>query len=283
MSLPVNFVQSFYTASAGWYNAAMDKPNSLPIPKNGQAVLPKNGKLVNMVLPVVEQEKKAPFLRIVNLTKSYVEGDRRRTIFKDITLEIRLGEVLAILGKSGSGKTTMLNLISGIDQVDQGEIYVDGVRLTGLSEHELTLFRRQRVGFIFQFFNLIPTLSVWENVILPLELNGMNTPADLRRAEELLGTVGLGNRKAAFPDRLSGGEQQRVAIARALVHDPWLVLADEPTGNLDESTGRQVLDLLDRLTRRAGKSLVLVTHSAEAAAIADRTYALHNGQLVEQC
>lgn len=260
----------------------MDKPQLLGIPKNSSVGLPKNGKPVNDQHSVVEQGKKAAFLRLENLSKSYIEGDRQRTIFKDVTLEIGLGEVLAILGKSGSGKTTLLNLISGIDRVDQGEIYLEGLRLTGLSEHELTLFRRQRVGFIFQFFNLIPTLSVWENVVLPLELNGLTTPADLRRADDLLSTVGLGNRKAAFPDRLSGGEQQRVAIARALVHDPWLVLADEPTGNLDEATGLHVLALLDRLTRQAGKSLVLVTHSVEAASIADRTFALHNGQLVEQ-
>jgi len=260
----------------------MDKAQAYSIPTNGRAVLSENGKLAVKHHPAVEQKKKAAFLRLENLTKSYFEGDLQRMIFRDVTLEIGLGEVLAILGKSGSGKTTLLNLISGIDRVDQGEIFLDGSRLTGLSEHALTLFRRQRIGFIFQFFNLIPTLSVWENVVLPLELNGMDSPADLRRAEDLLTTVGLANRKAAFPDRLSGGEQQRVAIARALVHDPWLVLADEPTGNLDEATGRQVLDLLDRLTRQAGKSMILVTHSVEAAGIADRTFALHDGQLVEQ-
>jgi putative ABC transport system ATP-binding protein len=229
-----------------------------------------------------EDRPVAAFLRLENLTKSYVEGERRRTIFRDVTLEVAAGEVLAVLGKSGSGKTTLLNLVSGIDQADAGEIYLDGARLTGQSELALTLARRRSMGFIFQFFNLIPTLSVWENLVLPLELNGLTAPADLRRAEDLLAAVGLGDRKAAYPDRLSGGEQQRVAIARALVHDPRLVLADEPTGNLDEETGRQVLDLLERLTRQAGKSLILVTHSAEAAAIADRVFALREGRLVEQ-
>lgn len=260
----------------------MNTNQAFEMPANVTPVVSKNGSSTIADLAGVGLVKKEPFLRLENLSKGYVEGDRRRPIFQDISLEVALGEILAILGKSGSGKTTLLNLVSGIDRADQGEIYIEGIRLTSLSDHELTLFRRQRIGFIFQFFNLIPTLSVWENVTLPLELNGMTSPADLKRAEDLLATVGLANRKAAFPDRLSGGEQQRVAIARALVHDPWVVLADEPTGNLDEATGQNVLELLDRLTRKAGKCLILVTHSAEAAAIADRTFALHNSQLVEQ-
>lgn len=241
----------------------------------------KNGKAV--VSSSKTDETVKPFLlQIKNLSKSYQEGEHQRMVFKNISLDIARGEIIAILGKSGSGKTTLLNLISGIDRVDAGDIAMDGLRLTALDERQLTLFRRHTVGFIFQFFNLIPTLSVWENVALPLELNGMTRPEDFQRAESLLATVGLADRKAAFPDRLSGGEQQRVSIARALVHDPRLVLADEPTGNLDEETGRQVLSLLDRLTRQAGQSMVLVTHSTEAAAIADRVFALHEGQLVEQ-
>lgn len=222
------------------------------------------------------------FLRLENLSKSYREGDQTRAVLQQVTLEMDDGQVVAILGKSGSGKTTILNLISGIDSPDSGQIFLSGQRLTGLSEQEWTLFRRKQIGFIFQFFNLIPTLTVWENVILPLELNGLTSDADFRRAEFLLETVGLADRKAAFPDRLSGGEQQRVAIARALVHDPHLVLADEPTGNLDEDTGRQVLRLLEKLTREAGKSMLLVTHSSEAAAVADRVFALREGHLLEQ-
>ncbi len=245
-------------------------------------IVPKNGRAAPDTTAAQQHPGGQVFLHLENLSKSYWEGDRSRPVFQKVNLEMAWGEIIAILGKSGSGKTTLLNLISGIDRVDEGEISLDGRRLTGLDERAWTLFRRRQIGFIFQFFNLIPTLNVWENVTLPLELNGLTAAEDLRRAESLLETVGLAGRKAAFPDRLSGGEQQRVAIARALVHDPALVLADEPTGNLDEETGRQVLALLERLTRQAGKSMVLVTHSPEAAQIAGRVFALHEGHLIEQ-
>ncbi len=228
-------------------------------------------------------EKGLPsFLRMEGLNKHYTEGGHSRPVLLNAHLDVQSGELVAILGKSGSGKTTLLNLVSGIDQADSGEVYVRDVRLTGLSENARTLFRRAQIGFIFQFFNLIPTLTVWENVILPLELNGMDHAEGLARAESLLAEVGLLDRKSTFPDRLSGGEQQRVAIARALVHNPALVLADEPTGNLDEDTGRQVLALLDRLTRQAGKTMLLVTHSEEAASIADRIFTLREGHLVQR-
>jgi putative ABC transport system ATP-binding protein len=220
------------------------------------------------------------FLRLVDLCKYFQEGGQTRHVLENTSLEIIRGEVIAILGKSGSGKTTLLNLISGIDQVDCGDIFLDGIRLTGLGETERTLVRRQKIGFIFQFFNLIATLTVWENVVLPLELNGLMDEAGISRAHDLLETVGLSGREATYPDRLSGGEQQRVAIARALVHNPILVLADEPTGNLDEETGKHILELLDRLTRQAGKSLILVTHSPDAAAFADRIFTLREGRLV---
>jgi putative ABC transport system ATP-binding protein len=221
------------------------------------------------------------FIQIQELSKSYQEGDRKRTVLHNTNLEIAAGEFIAILGKSGSGKSTLLNLISGIDRCDQGKICINSQNLTAMDEHERTLFRRKHIGFIFQFYNLIPTLTVWENVVLPLELNGMSNGSTSKRAGELLESVELSDRRGAFPDRLSGGEQQRVAIARALVNDPLLVLADEPTGNLDEETGRQVLVLLDRLTRQAGKNLILVTHSREAAAFADRILYLREGHLAE--
>ncbi len=219
------------------------------------------------------------YLRIVDLCKDYLEGGMTRRVLEHTSLDMAQGEVIAILGKSGSGKTTLLNLISGIDRADCGEVYLEGVRLTSLNDRERTLFRRQKIGFIFQFFNLIPTLTVWENVILPLELNERADAAGAARVRDLLEAVGLTGREKTYPDRLSGGEQQRVAIARALVHDPVLVLADEPTGNLDDETGRHILMLLNTLTRQAGKNLILVTHSAEAAAYADRVFALRDGRL----
>jgi putative ABC transport system ATP-binding protein len=221
------------------------------------------------------------FIRIENLTKTYQEGGRRRAILRQVNAGFRRGEFVAILGKSGSGKSTLLNLISGIDRPDQGSIWVNGQELTGLDERQRTLYRRNHIGFIFQFFNLIPTLTVMENVVLPGELSGNSPQAARQLAEPLLESVGLLDRQGAFPDRLSGGEQQRVAIARALVNDPLLLLADEPTGNLDEETGRQVLALLDRLTRQAGKNLILVTHSRETAAYADRILTLREGKLGE--
>ncbi|MGD8491515.1 MAG: ABC transporter ATP-binding protein [Anaerolineae bacterium] len=220
------------------------------------------------------------FVRLENLYKRYKEGGRNRPVLQNVNAEFAPGESVAILGKSGSGKSTLLNLISGIDLVDGGRIWVDGQSLTDFDERQRTLYRRQNIGFVFQFFNLIPTLTVWENVVLPLELAGVPSGEIERRAESLLESVGLLDRRETFPDRLSGGEQQRVAIARALVHDPLLVLADEPTGNLDEETGRQVMSLLDRLTRQNGKNLILVTHSAEAAAYADRVLTLRDGTLV---
>lgn len=223
-----------------------------------------------------------PFLCLSDLTKTYLEGETRRIILDHATLEVPQGQFLAILGKSGSGKTTFLNVVSGIDKADSGQVCLDGLCLTDLSESERTLFRRQKIGFIFQFFNLIPTLTVWENLILPLDLNGLNNNGGRERAADLLDAVGLIERKNVYPDRLSGGEQQRVAIARALVHDPLIVLADEPTGNLDEETGKAVMTLLDRLTRSMGKNIILATHSQEAAAYADRRVYLHDGRFWEK-
>jgi putative ABC transport system ATP-binding protein len=222
------------------------------------------------------------FLRFHNLTKSYYEGDLRRVVLQNAHAEFEPGQMTVILGRSGSGKSTLLNLISGIDAPDGGQIWVDGQDLTAFSERDRTLFRRARIGFIFQFFNLIPTLTVGENVSLPLELNRVPRVEARGKAEALLDSVGLLERWDTFPEKLSGGEQQRVALARALVHDPLLILADEPTGNLDEETGSQVLSLLTRLAREQGRTLLMVTHSREAASHADRVLRLTHGQLVEE-
>ena len=220
------------------------------------------------------------FIHFENLSKSYQEGGQTRRVLDNAQASIKKGELVAILGKSGSGKSTLLNLISGIDLADQGAIWLGGKNLTRLDERQRTLFRRANIGFIFQFFNLIQTLSVVENVALPAEINGLSPQQARQRAEPLLAEVGLLDRANTFPDRLSGGEQQRVAIARALINDPLLVLADEPTGNLDEQTGGHVLDVLDCMTRQAGKNMIMVTHSMEAARIADRIILLRDGKLI---
>jgi putative ABC transport system ATP-binding protein len=216
-------------------------------------------------------------VRLDRVTKDYSEGRELRHVLKEASLEVGEGEFVAIRGRSGSGKSTVLNLVAGIDQPSSGEIYLAGKALSRLGAHERTLLRRDHIGFVFQFFNLIPTLRVLENVLLPAELSGRD---EARRAAELLERVGLADRASSFPDRLSGGEQQRVAIARALVCDPRLVLADEPTGNLDDATGATVMGLLDALTRRAGKTLLLATHSREVAALADRVLTIEGGRLV---
>lgn len=220
------------------------------------------------------------FLRFHDLSKSYYEGDVRRVVLQNAHAEFQRGEITAILGRSGSGKSTLLNLISGIDVPDGGQIWVDGQELTALSERDRTLFRRARIGFVFQFFNLIPTLTVGENVSLPLELNRIPRHRAGNKARDLLDQVGLLDRWDSFPDKLSGGEQQRVALARALVHDPLLILADEPTGNLDEETGAQIMSLLVHLAREQNRTLLLVTHSVEAASPADRILRLSHGELV---
>ena len=190
------------------------------------------------------------FLRFHDLTKSYYEGDLQRVVLQNAHAEFQAGEITAILGKSGSGKSTLLNLISGIDEPDSGQIWVDGQDLTSLPERERTLFRRAQIGFVFQFFNLIPTLTVGENVSLPLELNRIPRLEAHEKARAWLEAVGLRDRWDTFPEKLSGGEQQRVALARALVHGPSLILADEPTGNLDEETGAQMMALMAQLTRK---------------------------------
>jgi putative ABC transport system ATP-binding protein len=222
------------------------------------------------------------FLRFHNLSKSYSEGDVRRVVLQNAHAEFQSGEITAILGKSGSGKSTLLNLISGIDAPDSGQVWVDGQDLTTLSERDRTLFRRARIGFVFQFFNLIPTLTVGENVSLPLELNRRPRLQAHEKAQQLLDAVGLIDRWDTFPEKLSGGEQQRVALARALVHDPLLILADEPTGNLDEETGAQVIALLARLTSEQKRTLIIVTHSLEATAHADHVLRLSHGQLLPE-
>ena len=221
-------------------------------------------------------------IELRQVSKGYREGDRQHRVLDRVDHDIRRGELVVMLGKSGSGKSTLLNLVSGIDLPDSGTIRVAGIDLVRLSERDRTLFRRHHIGFIFQFFNLLPTLTVRENLLLPLELKGPLSAADEQRCLDLLSAVGLSARAGSFPDRLSGGERQRVAIARALVHEPDLILADEPTGNLDVETGQEVIELLDRLTRQAGKTMLMATHSRQVVGVADRILTIEHGHLVER-
>ncbi|MDM7953160.1 MAG: ABC transporter ATP-binding protein [Cyanobium sp. CZS 25K] len=223
----------------------------------------------------------ASAIELRGILKRFQEGETERTVLEAVDLVIPPGQFVVLLGQSGSGKSTLLNLIGGIDTPSSGSVRVGGVDLTALDEHRRTLFRRDRIGFIFQFFNLIPTLSVLENVTLPGELAGLPRPALEAAARDLLAKVGLADRASTMPDRLSGGQQQRVAIARALLHQPLLILADEPTGNLDAHTGEQVLELLIDLTRRQGRTLIMATHNGAIAEQADRVLRVEEGQLLE--
>jgi putative ABC transport system ATP-binding protein len=224
---------------------------------------------------------RGPSVELTALHKSYREGDRHHVVLDRAAATIGPGERVAILGPSGSGKSTLLNLISGTDLPDAGTVRIGGVDVTALSELDRTLFRREHVGFVFQFFNLLPTLTVLENLLLPLELTGARDSTGEARALRLLDQVGLADRAGTFPDRLSGGEQQRIALARALVHRPGLLLADEPTGNLDQDLAEHVGELLEELAATHGTTLIVVTHSRELAARMDRILRVVHGNLVE--
>jgi len=218
-------------------------------------------------------------IELRHLSKSFMEGRREHRVLNDVSAEFLRGETIAVRGRSGSGKSTLLNLIGGIDTPDAGRVVVAGVDLTGLSERDRTLFRREHIGFVYQAFNLVPTLDVADNIRLVLELNGVPPRESQQRIEALLEAVGLADRAPSYPDVLSGGEQQRVAIARALCHEPAVVIADEPTGNLDDSTADVVLALLDRLVRERGGTMLIATHSARVAAVCDREIEIHGGKL----
>ena len=221
-------------------------------------------------------------LDIRQLSKSFTEGGREHRVLVALDVQIASGASVAIMGRSGSGKSTLLNLISGIDHCDLGSIAIDGLNVSALGEPARTLFRRSHVGFVYQFFNLIPTLDVAENVRLVLELNGLRGAPARARSLAALAAVGLAERAHSAIDQLSGGEQQRVAIARALVHGPKLLLADEPTGNLDEQTAREVLPLMLSLAHERGATLLIVTHDEALAARADRVLELRDGRLSER-
>lgn len=213
------------------------------------------------------------------LTKHYQESGTQHVILNQLSLSITAGEFIVLLGRSGSGKSTLLNLISGIDQPTDGDIKVNGNDLCAMTEHQRTVFRRHHIGFVFQAYNLIPTLTVAENLLLPLELIKPIDNVDREKVHDLLLQLDLSDRIDTYPDRLSGGEQQRIAIGRALIHNPDIILADEPTGNLDLETGEQVLQLLDKLVRKAGKTLIMATHSEQVIGQADRVFTINNKAL----
>jgi putative ABC transport system ATP-binding protein len=219
-------------------------------------------------------------LRFENVVKQFALGEGQVRALDGLSLEIPVGGFTAIVGRSGSGKSTLLNLAAGIDAPDSGEVYVEGRALSRLDDDALTRMRRERVGVVYQFFHLLPTLEVRENVALPLLLEGLPEREALARADALLAEVGLTPRARARPHTLSGGEMQRAAVARALVHEPVLVLADEPTGNLDSRAAVEVVELLASLVRKHGSTLVMVTHSREAAEAADRVVTLSDGRVV---
>jgi len=223
-----------------------------------------------------------PMVEALNLAKAFDEGEKKRVVFSDLCAQFNPSQTTVIIGRSGTGKSTLLNVLSGIDLPDSGTVLVNGMDMGVLRDRQRTLFRRREIGFVFQFFNLIPTLTVEENLLLPLELLDRDREASLEDINSMLERVGLEDRRHSYPDRLSGGEQQRIAIARALIHQPSLVLADEPTGNLDTETGIDVLQLLGEMTRSSGRTLIIVSHSEEVVDVADRVLRLVDGQLVEQ-
>jgi len=219
------------------------------------------------------------FIELMDVTKIYHQGDNPVIALDHINLNISKGGFVAVTGKSGCGKSTLINILGGLDSPDQGHVMVNGEDISQMDDRRLTLFRRDRVGIIFQFFNLLPILSLEENIVLPYLLReGSNPPA--ARMEYLLQEIGLFERRNHHPHELSGGEMQRVAICRALINDPEIILADEPTGNLDSASGKQVLEILQRLRDEQGKTILLVTHSPEGAAMADRVIQMRDGRLL---
>jgi len=226
-----------------------------------------------------DTSQKPPIVEITNLSKSYRRGSQIIPVLDDITFAIAEGEFLALMGPSGSGKSTLLNLIAGIDKADRGTVRVGGIDITALSEAELAGWRAANVGFIFQFYNLMPVLTAFENVELPLLLTGLSRKERREHAELALRVVNLSDRMEHYPSQLSGGQQQRVAIARAIVTDPAILVADEPTGDLDRVSAEEVLQLMDRLVREFGKTIIMVTHDPRAAGKAHVVRHLEKGEL----
>jgi putative ABC transport system ATP-binding protein len=222
-----------------------------------------------------------PLVAVRGLSKHYLRGEQVLPVLENIDLDIAAGEYIALMGPSGSGKSTLLNLIAGIDKPSAGVITVAGIDIAELGEAELAAWRAAHVGFIFQFYNLMPVLTAFENIELPLLLTSLSRRDRRQRVETALALVGLADRKSHYPNELSGGQQQRVAIARAFISDPTLIVADEPTGDLDRTTAEEILALLDRFNRELGKTIIMVTHDPKAASSAHRVVHLEKGVLAD--
>ena len=222
-----------------------------------------------------------PIIQFIDVYKSYQSGSQTVTALEAVNLSLDAGDFVTIMGPSGGGKTTLLNLLAGLDLPDKGQIILNGRKVSDVSDHELTLLRRKEIGFVFQFFNLMPTLTVMENVELPLLL-AHSSRTDSERIKTLLDYVGLWHRANSFPAELSGGEMQRVAIARALVHQPVILLADEPTGNLDSENGLKIIDLMQKAATEFKTTVVMVTHNPQVAAIGNRHFDIRDGKLTDQ-
>jgi putative ABC transport system ATP-binding protein len=229
--------------------------------------------------PPVDLENQPVIVEVRNVNKAYLRGSHIIPVLQEINFDIREGEFLALMGPSGSGKSTLLNLIAGIDKVDSGTIVIGGVDITALNETELAHWRATNVGFIFQFYNLIPVLTAFENVELPLQLTGLTRAERRDHVEMALRVVNLSHRMDHYPSQLSGGEQQRVAIARAVVTDPAILVADEPTGDLDRASAQEIMSLMCRLSRESGKTIIMVTHDPKAAEAAQVIRHLDKGSL----
>jgi putative ABC transport system ATP-binding protein len=221
-------------------------------------------------------------VRVASVHKRYRQGAVDVHALRGVSLDVECGSFISIMGASGSGKSTLLHLLAGLTQADEGSVHIDNTDLTGLSDHALTLFRRRRIGLIFQSFNLIPTLTARENMMLPLMLDGKTDRASQHRVDELLEKLGMRKRSHHRPDALSGGEQQRIAIGRALVTEPVVILADEPTGNLDSHNSRVVCELLRDLSSEQGRTIIMVTHEAEVAAFTKQVIVLRDGSIVDR-
>jgi putative ABC transport system ATP-binding protein len=227
-----------------------------------------------------QETKSDAVIEATDLTRTYGEGDYAVQALRGCSIEIRRGELTAVMGPSGSGKSTLMHILAGLDRPTTGSVSIEGTDITKLGDNELTKLRREHIGFIFQFFNLLPMLSAEENIVLPLELGGRKL--DKAWVDDVIGKVGLSDRRTHRPSELSGGQQQRVAIARALISKPTVIFADEPTGNLDSTTSAEILDVLRHSVTDYGQTLVMVTHDAHAAAVADRVLFLADGCIVKE-